>query len=263
MAGAGEPSGDILLSVIMPVRNDAPSVNVMARILDVMIEVPCELIVVYDDPSDTTIPVIASLSPGVRSLKGLLNTRGRGVFNAIASGVEAARGEYVLIYAADEIGPVLAIREMVDLMQRGCDFISATRYTNGGKRYGGSILGHILSKTANWMFCKLSCTALSDCTTGFKMFRRDLFPQLAVEGKGSGWSFAFEMAVKAQLLPIRLGEVAIVSIDRLFGGTSTFRPGPWIASYLGWFWYGLKMLPPWRKPRPRLAFPVGGYANNE
>jgi hypothetical protein len=50
-----------------------------------------------------------------------------------------------------------------------------------------------------------------------------------------------------------------VSIDRLFGGASTFSAGHWMISYLRWFAYGLRRLPPWRNPRPRLAFPTQHY----
>jgi dolichol-phosphate mannosyltransferase len=245
-----------VLSIVIPVRDDAPSINVMARILSVMIEVPCEIIVVYDDPNDKAIPVVAALTAKYSSLKGVLNSRGPGVLNAVTAGIDGARGKYVLIYAADDIGPVLAIEPMLLLMQKGCDLVSATRYTAGGKRYGGSRLGHVLSLTANRLFRLLSVTALSDCTTGVKMFRRELFYRLALSGEDSGWSFAFEMAIKAQLLGLRLGEVSVVSIDRLFGGQSTFRPLPWILSYSRWFLYGIRKLPPWRRPRPKLAFPT-------
>jgi len=250
---------ELALSVVMPVRNDAPSVNVMTRILSVMIEVPCEIIVVYDDPKDTSAPVVKRLQPQYSSLRGVVNYRGPGVLNAITAGIEAARGRYILIYAADEIGPVLAIEPMLRLMQRGCDLVSATRYAGGGKRYGGSLLGHVLSYIVNLLFRLLTVTALSDCTTGMKMFRREIFHRLELSGAGSGWSFAFEMAIKAQLLDLKLGEVSIVSIDRLFGGQSTFRPLPWILSYSRWFLYGMRKLPPWRRPRPRLAFPTLGY----
>ena len=250
------PDTEVVLSVVMPVRDDAPSVNVMTRILSVMIEVPCEIIVVYDDPDDTTIPVVKSLAAKYPVLKGVLNSRGQGVLNAVTTGIDVARGKYVLIYAADEIGPVLAIEPMLRLMQKGCDLVSATRYAAGGKRYGGSFVGHILSYTANRLFCWCTATALSDCATGMKMFRRELFHRLELSDQGSGWSFAFAMAIEAQLLDLRLGEVSVVSIDRLFGGQSTFRPLPWILSYSRWFVYGMCRLPPWHRPRPKLAFPT-------
>jgi hypothetical protein len=39
---------------------------------------------------------------------------------------------------------------------------------------------------------------------------------------------------------LKLGEVPIVSIDRLYGGKSTFVLGPWATEYLRWFLWGLR-----------------------
>jgi hypothetical protein len=50
------------------------------------------------------------------------------------------------------------------------------------------------------------------------------------------------MSIKAQMLGLKLGEVPIISIDRLYGGTSTFRLGPWVKEYLRWFWWGIRNL---------------------
>jgi dolichol-phosphate mannosyltransferase len=252
---ATELSGQSLLSlsIVVPVRNDAPSVNVMVRILDAIVDTPNEVIVVYDDPDDTCIPVIEQLRPRYPQLRGVHNDVARGLLPALRAGIEAARGKYVLIYAADEIGPVLAIKNMLRLMDAGCEFVSATRYAGGGRRYGGSLLGHILSRSANKLFGICSATALSDCTSGIKMFRREIFQQLKLVGRGGGWSCAFEMAISAQLQGLKIGEVPIVSIDRLFGGESTFRPVPWVMAYLKVFLWGMTRLPPWYSPRPHLA----------
>jgi dolichol-phosphate mannosyltransferase len=242
------------LSIVVPVRNDAPSVNAMVRILSAIVDVPNEIVVVYDDSDDICIPVIERLRPRYRNLRGVHNDHARGLLPALTAGVAAARGEYVLIYAADEIGPVLAIDNMLHAMEAGCEFVSATRYARGGRRYGGSLLGHVLSRVANLAFGLCSATAFSDSTTGIKMFRRDVFPRLKPIG-GAGWSCAFEMAIRAQLIGLRLGEVPIVSIDRLFGGESTFEPIPWLIAYFRVFVWGIIHLPPWYAPRPRLVEP--------
>jgi dolichol-phosphate mannosyltransferase len=244
-----------LLSVVVPVRNDAPSVQVMVPILNAVIDVPSEVLVVYDDPLDTCVPVIERLRESFPSLRGIRNDVARSLLAALRVGVAAARGHYILIYAADEIGPVLAISRMVCLMDQGCEFVSATRYAGGGRRYGGSLLGHFLSLSGNTLFRLCSATALSDCTTGMKMFRREIFHRLNLTGIGAGWSCAFEMSIRAQLLGLKLGEVPIVSIDRLFGGESTFRPLPWILAYSKVFIWGAIQMPPWYSPRPRLALP--------
>jgi len=71
------------------------------------------------------------------------------------------------------------------------------------------------------------------------MFRRHQFNELTAASRSVGWSVAFEMAIKAQLIGLVLGEVPIISIDRLYGGESTFRLGPWTVAYLRWFVWGL------------------------
>ena len=67
---------------------------------------------------------------------------GRGVAGAITSGVQAASGERILIFAADEVGPVLAIEDMMRLMDDGSEFVSVTRYAHGGRRLGGPDRAH-------------------------------------------------------------------------------------------------------------------------
>ncbi len=154
--------------------------------------------------------------------------------------VAEARSSVVTILCADDTGPVLVIEDMLALMREGCDFVSVTRYAHGGRRLGGSWIGGLLSRVANWLFHCVARSPFTDATTGGKMFRRELFPKFNLESRPIGWAFAFEMSIKAQLLGLRLGEVPLVSIDRLFGGQSSFRLGPWLVEYLRCFFWGLR-----------------------
>jgi len=228
-----------VLSILVPVRNEGTNLRVMLKILRAMVEVSHEVIVVYDTEDDDSIPVVEQVQEEYQSLRLVHNRLGKGVINAIRAGVEAARGEYVLIFAADEVGPVLAIEDMVELMQDGCELVSCTRYAYGGRRLGGSVIGGILSRIANRLFTWLAGSVLTDCTTGIKMFRRDVFERMNLEARPIGWAVAFEMAIKAQLIGLRLGEVPIISIDRLYGGKSTFKLGAWMGEYSKWFLWGM------------------------
>jgi glycosyltransferase involved in cell wall biosynthesis len=231
-------SNDLILTVLMPVRNDGINLRIMLKMLRAVVDVPYEVVIVHDTPDDDSLDVVADLPPG-QPVRAVHNTLGRGVVNAIRAGVAAARGRYVLIFAADEVGPVLAIEDMLALMDSGCEFVSCTRYAHGGRRLGGSLIGGILSRTANRLFRWLAGSLMTDCTTGIKMFRRDQFDRFKLESRPIGWAVAFEMSIKAQLLGMALGEVPIVSIDRLYGGQSTFRLGPWTGEYMRWFLWGL------------------------
>ena len=229
-----------ILTILMPVRNEGINLRIMLKMLRVVVEVPCEILIVHDTLDDDSVQVVSEVS-SEHSVRTVHNTLGRGVVNAIRAGVAAAHGRYVLLFAADEVGPVLAIEDMLALMEDGCEFVSCTRYAHGG-RLGGSVLAGVLSRIANRLFRWLAGSVLTDCTTGIKMFRRDQFEALRLESKPIGWAVAFEMAIKAQAMGFSLGEVPIISVDRLYGGESTFRLGPWTVEYFRWFVWGIRRL---------------------
>ena len=237
--GQVQSTSHVKLSILLPVRNENINLRIMLKILKATVEVPHEVLVVYDHEEDDSVPTVLAMQEEYSNIRGIHNTLGSGVTNAIRAGVEASVGEVILIFAADEVGPVLAIQDMLALMNQGCDFISCTRYAHGGRRLGGSLIGGILSRVANRLFHLLSGALLTDSTTGIKMFRRSILDRLELEAKPVGWAVAFEMAMKAQAAGLKLGEVPIVSIDRLYGGESSFRVGPWVGEYLKWFIWGL------------------------
>jgi len=229
----------VTLTILMPVRDEGPNLGVMLKILEAVVEVPHEILIVYDEPHDTSIPIVRALQPRYPRVRLLHNRDGRGVANALRTGIRHAAGEYVLIFAVDDTGPVLAIDEMLRLMKSGCDLVSCTRYARGGRRLGGSWIGGLLSRVANAMFRRVTGMQLTDATTGIKMVRRSALESIPLEATTGGWAVAFELAIKAQLAGWRMGEVPIISIDRLFGGASTFALGPWVKEYLRWFLWGV------------------------
>jgi dolichol-phosphate mannosyltransferase len=257
-----EKSQVVVLSILLPVRNEGINLRIMVKLLKAVVEVPHEILIVYDFLEDDSIPIIRAMQSDYPKLHLVHNQKGSGVVNAIRAGVESAVGEYVLIFAADEVGPLLAIEDMLALMQEGCDLVSCSRYAHGGRRLGGSVVGGVLSRLANRLFHGIAGCVLSDATTGIKLFRRSMFSALNLEARPVGWAVTFEIAMKAQFAGWKLGEVPIISIDRLYGGQSTFRVGPWTGEYLRWFLWGythLRRVPASERPVVRVraasAFP--------
>lgn len=238
--GKPKESQKIKLSILIPVRNEGINIGIMLKILKALVDVPHEVLIIHDDPDDDTIPVVKKLGSDYSNAKLVHNDLGKGIVNALKVGISKSEGEYILLFAADEVGPAIAIDEMIQLMDEGCDLVSATRYAHGGRRLGGHLTGKALSKLANKLIFILSGSKLTDATTGIKMFRRDILDKITLESKPIGWAVVFEIAVKAQAAGMKLGEVPIISIDRLYGGKSTFRLSPWIKEYLKWFKWGLR-----------------------
>ena len=229
----------VSLSILIPVRNEGLNLKIMLKILKVVVPVPHEVLIIVDQKEDKSVSVVNEARDFYPEARWLLNPQGAGAKNAFQSGLAEAKGEAILIFAADEVGPVLAIEDMLSLLAGGCDFISCTRYARGGRRLGGSWLGGCLSRLANRLVPLLTTVPLSDATTGIKMFRKSIMQQIELSLGGAGWSFAFELALKAHYAGFVLGEVPIVSIDRLFGGKSSFRLVSWVREYgslLGWAW---------------------------
>jgi glycosyltransferase involved in cell wall biosynthesis len=226
------------LSILIPVRNEGINIKIMLKFLRAVVDVPCEILVIHDSPDDETVPVVKSMQDEHPHVKLVHNDLG----NALRAGVSASEGEIILIFAADEVGPVIAINDMLSLINEECDLVSCTRYAYGGRRLGGSLIGGVLSRIANKMFCALSGSVLTDATTGIKMFRKKIFDCITLEAEPVGWAVVFELAIKAQIEGMKLGEVPIISIDRLYGGESTFSLGPWVKEYFKWFLWGVRNL---------------------
>jgi glycosyltransferase involved in cell wall biosynthesis len=246
----------VLLTVLLPVRNETMNLRVMLRILKSVLTYSHEILVVFDTETDASAAIVEEMRPSYPQVRQIINDK-VGVAGAIRCGVEAARGERILIFAADEVGPVLAIEDMMALMDDGTRFVSVTRYAHGGRRLGGSFIGHVLSRTANWLLHSGFGAALSDSTTGIKMFRRADFDVLTKNSNSVGWTLAFEMAINAQRNGFSLGEVPTISIDRLFGGKSSFRLVAWVIAYFDLFMIAVRTLPRSTDTEVRVRIPPG------
>ena len=122
------------LSIILPVFNEKESLSVMVRLLNSYLKFDNEILIIYDDIKDNSLPVAEALEKEFRNVRKLQNTKGAGVMNAVDTGIKASKYDYILITAVDEIFPIISINEMLDLaIKNDFDFVSGTRYSKGGK----------------------------------------------------------------------------------------------------------------------------------
>ena len=229
------------LSIILPVYNEKESLPIMVRLLNSSIKFETEILIIYDNINDNSVPEAKKLEKEFSNVRVIHNDIHTGVRFAIEKGVKEAKYEIILITAVDEIFPVISVDNMIKLIvNENYDFISGTRYTKGGLRLGGSLLASILSRLANKLFVLFTNFPISDCTTGIKMMKKEVWNNISFESKPIGWVFAFELTIKVYLNNFKIAEVPMKSVDRLFGGSSTFKPLPWIKEYLRWFFWGIK-----------------------
>ena len=77
-----------LVSIIIPVRNEGPNLRISLRVLAALVEVPYEVLLVYDFPEDSSVPVVDELKKDYPQFKLVLNVKGIGVSNALLTGIQ-------------------------------------------------------------------------------------------------------------------------------------------------------------------------------
>jgi dolichol-phosphate mannosyltransferase len=207
---------------------------------------PLEVLVVHDFDEDTTVPVVKRLQAEMPELRLLRNTLGRGVLNAMKSGLRAARAQYVVVTMGDGSDDSNDIDAMYELARGGADVVAGSRYMRGGRQLGGPLLKRTMSRTAGLSLHWLGGVPVHDATSNFRLYSKRLLNQVTIESTG-GFELGIELTVKAHLLGMRVAEVPTTWRDRT-AGTSRFRLWQWLPRYLKWYRAG--MVGRFRKSNP-------------
>ncbi|WP_372369448.1 glycosyltransferase [Candidatus Uabimicrobium sp. HlEnr_7] len=224
-----------MLSIICPVYNEADNIEKLVEEVCQKIQLPLELIIVYDFPEDNTLPIVEEISDNYNfAIRCVQNHFGRGALNAIKTGFICAGGCTVLVTMAD-LSDDLAV---VDLMykkihEEGFDIVCGSRYMRGGKQIGGPILKKFLSSLAGKSLYWLRRFPTHDVTNSFKMYKKHVLKNITVLSQG-GFEIGMELVVKAFLLNYKITEIPTTWIDRT-SGSSKFEMWKWMPSYLRWY----------------------------
>jgi len=226
------------LSVVIPVYNEGENVVPTLRgVIESTRTRPLEVIVVHDFDEDTTVPVVRRLQAELPELRLHKNTLGKGVLNAMKSGLRGARAPYVLITMGDGSDDPADIDAMYHLARGGADVVAGSRYMKGGRQLGGPLLKRSMSRVAGLSLHWLGGLPIHDATSNFRLYSKRLINQVVVESRG-GFELGLELTVKAYRLGMPIAEVPTTWRDRT-AGTSRFQLWQWLPRYLHWYWIGM------------------------
>jgi len=132
----------------------------------------------------------------------------RGYGSAYLAGLEAARGDYIVMTDADGTYPIELLGAFVDRLRNGADMVIGNRF--GGTIHAGAMpwpnryIGNpILSGMLNLFFR----SGVSDAHCGLRAVRRDAVARLGLSA--TGMEFASEMVIKAGKRRLRVEEIPI------------------------------------------------------
>jgi glycosyltransferase involved in cell wall biosynthesis len=232
------------VSVIVTAYNEGEQiVTCLDRILEA-VTLPCEVLVVYDDPEDTTVPYAEKYAADDPRVVPTLNTYGRGPARAIRYGLAHASADVAVVTMADGCDDPTQIDGLARLVERGVVVAAASRYMRGGRQIGGPPLKSFLSRAAGVSLYWLARVGTHDATNSFKAYSTRFIRNVGIESD-SGFEVGLELVAKARRARLPVAEIPTIWLDRSFAsiGVSNFKLAQWIPKYLRWwlFSFGSRM----------------------
>lgn len=218
-----------MITIVIPVYNEGENIKTTVELIEKEVKVPFQINVIYDFDEDTTVEPAKKLN-----VKLIKNKYGRGVLNAIKTGLETADGEFVIVTMADLSDPPGVINDMVkSAEENNADIVCGSRYMKGGKQYGGPLLKGLMSKYAGLSLHYCAGLPVHDATNSFKLYRKSFLNSVEIESTG-GFELGIELVVKAFKKGYKVTEVPTTWHDRT-AGKSNFKLVEWLPKYLKWY----------------------------
>jgi glycosyltransferase involved in cell wall biosynthesis len=170
------------ISVVIPVRNEAPNVEQLYSELTAALEAfgrPYEAIVIDDGSTDTTFEMLEALQATDPRLRVIRFRRNFGQTAGFAAGFAHARGRFIVTSDGDLQNDPADIPEMVQLAEQGYDIVAGWRKD----RKDPFITRRLPSMIANWVISCVTGVKLRDYGCSLKVFRAEVVKPMKLYGE--------------------------------------------------------------------------------
>jgi dolichol-phosphate mannosyltransferase len=209
---------------MIPTYNEAPNIECLLR--EILRQGPDIGAVVVDDNSpDGTAGIVERLREEDPRVHLILRNTKRGRGTAGIAGFRYALDQgvpFIIEMDADFSHQPFYIPSFLSQMD-GCDLIIASRLIKGGRDRGRHFLREWISRLANAYVHLVLGLPIRDCTSGYRVFRREVLEAIDLgEMVSQGPSIVEEVLYKAYKQGFRIKEVPYIFEERK-AGESTFN----------------------------------------
>ncbi len=203
-----------MLSVVIPCYNEElrlpRTIEQVERFLDGKRK-EYELILVDDGSADGTRRVMddaARRNPRIK-IQALPHNRGKG--RALAVGVEAARGDEILVTDADLSTPIEELDDLQAALDAGAGVAIASRALRASRVEVSQPLYRVLmGKGFNLIVQAVLLPGIWDTQCGFKLFRADVAHRVFAHLTTDGFGYDPEVLYRARKQGVKIVEVPVV-----------------------------------------------------
>ena len=227
-------------AVIIPTYNESDNIVTLVEEI-VGLKAVAHIIIVDDNSPDGTGRIADELAKQYHEVHVIHRTGKLGLGTAYHAGFKFALAlptDCIMTMDADFSHDPRYIPSLI-AQTRGYDLCIGSRYVDGGGTVNCDLWRRFLSKMSNTIARLILGLQASDCTAGFRCYRRQVLEAIDLDTIFSnGYSFLVEMLYKWQQLGYRVGEVPIIFENRQQGASKISRSEIWKAAYtvlrLGW-----------------------------
>lgn len=211
------------VSCIVPARNEEGTIAaVVAALSPVLGSSPFirdyEIILVDDNSTDSTGPLIDSLARHDAHLRPVHRTSSPGFGNAIKAGIAAAHGEIIIPFMGDLSDNPRDIPRLVERIREGFDVAYGSRFAEGGSLNHYPRTKLIANRAYNDLVRFSFGMPNRDITNAFKAYRREVLDTIGIDNlESGGFDLTVEIPIKAHILGFRSSEVPVSWCDRTAG----------------------------------------------
>ncbi|HTP64003.1 MAG TPA: polyprenol monophosphomannose synthase [Geobacteraceae bacterium] len=207
--------------VVIPTYNERDNIErLVAEILGQHDGI--EALVVDDNSPDGTGTIVDRMAAANPRLHVLHRTGKFGLGSAYREGFKVALdkgADYIVEMDADFSHDPAMLPVFFEKI-RDCDVVIGSRYLNGVSVVNWPLRRLMLSYFASVYTRAITGLRISDCTGGYKCFRREVLEAIDLNKvKSDGYSFQIEMNFRCVERGFKLGEIPIIFIDRHAGSS--------------------------------------------
>lgn len=211
------------LSIVIPAYNEEKSIakciNELQATLREKYEIPYEIIVVNDNSADSTEQVVRAEMAMDADIRIVNRTPPGGFGRAVRSGMEAVKGDIVIVYMADLSDSPEDVVAYYRKIREGYDCVFGSRFVKGSKVENYPPAKLLVNRIVNRCIQVMFWTRFNDLTNAFKAYRtaviRDCGPYRACH-----FNLTLEMSLGALIRNYNIAQIPTDWYGRTWGSSN-------------------------------------------